>query len=498
MKTQFEHKKFNYILSAAVLIISWISVFNSAYPLGDDAFGIATLSPTDSLLANLENGWIPNRLLDLYGRSLSNQLFDFFHSFLSTAFNHRVDFFYSFKIYNATLYSIFITIALNYLISALSLSNVKDRSSYEFVIQIALSISLLTLLPWISFSFFLCYQITSLICFIALHQVMKLWISLFDDNSKFFSSSLLLTSAYVSAFSLESLSAILIIILSTISIYFYLSIKVNERMSQAYKTLREGHKYRIFKFNILSILFFSLLSIYITFKFATRPSAEAIPFSLKNIQPNIFMQNTLMLFLESHWLIFLIISALTLAILIVIRLTTSRTNLIFPIEQKNDGIAMRLIFCTAVIGANFVVTITISSMTSINYFSFRTHPWGGIFLTAQLFSFFTVFYCLARISPKNWALRNFTILILFILSTKFLYSFLTYTNSSTTTSSAIQHQYEAVKMQKNFPVNTGLKLEEIPMPLRPLPTPSSPEWFINSYKFIFKKYYGVEGTPLFY
>lgn len=498
MENQFEHRRFNYVLSAAVLIISWISVFNVAYPLGDDAFGIATLSPTDSLLPNLENGWIPNRLLDLYGRSLSNQLFDFFHSFLNTVFNHQVDFFYSFKIYNATLYSIFITFTLNYLITALQLSDIKNRSSYEFVIQISLSIGLLTLLPWISFSFFLCYQITSLICFIALHQFMKLWISLSHDNSQYFSSSLLLTSAYVSAFSLESLSAILIITLSALGIYFYLSTKVNGKMQQAYKTMCESPNYRIFKFNILSILFFSLFSIYITFKFATRPSAEAIPFSLKNIQPNIFMENTLILFLEKNWVVLLIISILILTTLIVIGATTSREKLIFPAHQKNDGLAMRLIFCAAVIGANFVVTIFVSSMTSVNYFSFKTHPWGGIFLTGQLFSFFTIFYCLVRIGPKNWAIRNYTILILFILSTKFLYSFLTYINLSSATSSAIQYQYEALKLHKNFPVNTGLRLEEIPMPLRPLPTPSSPEWFINSYKFIFKKYYGIEGTPIFY
>jgi hypothetical protein len=52
-------------------------------------------------------------------------------------------------------------------------------------------------------------------------------------------------------------------------------------------------------------------------------------------------------------------------------------------------------------------------------------------------------------------------------------------------------------LDKSSPIESGLLLESIPMPIRPLSSKDCADQFILAYKRMFAKYYGVNDVPLF-
>jgi hypothetical protein len=254
---------------------------------------------------------------------------------------------------------------------------------------------------------------------------------------------------------------------------------------------------KILIYYFFSIIFFSSLSLLITFLFADRPGAESHPFSLSDLQFNKIFANSFSIFFKKYYLDLLFLIATALLLFWISKNINSPADEEVIETSKTKIVKIKVIFCTIVVSMNLIVAALINSVSSINYFSFNEHPWGGVLLPAQLFLIFTIFSCVGSIPNKNWQLRNFVILLLFISSTKFLFLFFTNSNLNAEKSFMIGHFYSRGELSKNYPISTGLMLDAIPMPLRPLPTPSSPAWFINSYQIIFQKYYGIKTTPTF-
>ena len=97
-----------------MFFIAWFVTYNRAYLAGDDVntfqgsgYGVPLFLPKP------EPGWIPNRVVDLYGRNLLGHLFDLIYFPAKSLFG--ADFFFVFKIFNATLFAIFLCFVYRYL-----------------------------------------------------------------------------------------------------------------------------------------------------------------------------------------------------------------------------------------------------------------------------------------------------------------------------------------------------------------------------------------------
>jgi hypothetical protein len=69
--------------------------------------------------------------------------------------------------------------------------------------------------------------------------------------------------------------------------------------------------------------------------------------------------------------------------------------------------------------------------------------------------------------------------------------------TNTLESAALSSTDLAMATEKPGVLVTGLDLDAIPMQTRPLPTATSPEWFIKSYQVAFQKFYGLKTIPVF-
>jgi hypothetical protein len=123
-----------------------------------------------------------------------------------------------------------------------------------------------------------------------------------------------------------------------------------------------------------------------------------------------------------------------------------------------------IIVCTA----SFLATVLISAISGNNYFSHENYPWGDL------------------------------LLIVFIISSKYLFMFVSNSDDDYIRSKLVENSYRVTISQSTLNVETGLKLNEIALQVRPLPTEGDPEWFLDSYRMLFDKYYGVKEIPVFH
>jgi len=99
-----------FIPTALFFVVAWLLTFNAAYVNGDDILPLAKLEFRNAFAPNFKREWVPNRMLDAYGRDLLAAGFDLWFFSLRTVV--PVDFFLLFKAYAATLHAAFLTIVL--------------------------------------------------------------------------------------------------------------------------------------------------------------------------------------------------------------------------------------------------------------------------------------------------------------------------------------------------------------------------------------------------
>jgi hypothetical protein len=141
-----------------------------------------------------------------------------------------------------------------------------------------------------------------------------------------------------------------------------------------------------------------------------------------------------------------------------------------------------------------VVLALISMATNQSFFTFRAYPWGSLLITAMLFALAAVAASLAALPDRAAPALVF---VLVIATSRMAVAALGQPAAAYDDSAKVRAAYAAVVGGATGVVNTGLDLDSREMPLRPLPTADSPDWFIAAYQALFLKYYGVRTTATF-
>jgi hypothetical protein len=212
-------------LLVGLFTVVWFATFGAAFVNGDDVVYISNYwELSDVFLPEFRESWLPNRVIDSYGRSLVTVSFDFFYFPIKAIFD--TDFFLAYKYFSATLFAGFISIVYSYItksacILKVNSSELHNDRAYRLVVGIFLAAMLITCLPWKNQVHLFAYQLPAFLSFVLLTELSKTvyrsWrVSGQNEPKKwqalsgFYPSSILLL-AFVSAFSVEAYPAIMLI-----------------------------------------------------------------------------------------------------------------------------------------------------------------------------------------------------------------------------------------------------------------------------------------------
>src|SRR5262249_54108428 len=212
----YEHQGLRLVGFFAVV---WIATFSAAFVNGDDVFQMSQRDTWIFFLPNLNYGWVPNRVFDIYGRTLIAAVFDFVYFPLKAALG--ADFYCAYKVFSATAFAGFLTSVYRYVLGTLRRPRNRDRVYVE-VLYIFLAAILVTTLPWKNQVHFICYQLPAFLSFVLLVEFTKIATNCFASTRHKpetahaigrpnYSSIFLLS--FLCAFSLEAYAAIILIAL---------------------------------------------------------------------------------------------------------------------------------------------------------------------------------------------------------------------------------------------------------------------------------------------
>ena len=154
-------------------------------------------------------------------------------------------------------------------------------------------------------------------------------------------------------------------------------------------------------------------------------------------------------------------------------------------------------FLLSLISINIFVVFVISIKINTDYFDLTSYPWGDLMLIGKISLFFLL---ISVINFYNIYIKKYQAIfsfLLFILLSNQVFILLYRIDNASQLSLKVDKIYKIIALEKNVNFDTGLNLDNIAMPVRPFPSPNSPEWFKQSYQSVFKKYYSVQGPPDF-
>lgn len=428
-------------------IFSWLYIFSVAFMNGDDVVHFAQ-NLRNIFLPILRESWIPNRALDMYGRTILSEFFNFTYYFVNSI--HQIDFLILYKILSATFFSIFLTFIFWSSITALDLKATNKVLEYLLIFLIAILV--LQIFFWRNQVHFICYQLPAWLTFVLLkltYHSKKFTLS----DTKFAFTVLL---AYVCTFSIES-STLVIFIVSTALLF-------RESKNQLNNIFKDASKSQYLQILFVNIIF-SFISMSIAFYFSGRINPP--PMNWSNLI-NLSNQN----------IIYFIIFFIAIAIL----------------KYKKD-LDDNIGFLLGLICANLFVVFIISIKSNTNYFDLISYPWGDLLLIGKIAVFFLLIATIKLLIVRNYAYQAVFSLIIFIIVSRLAFIVLDRIDIASQLAHKVSVVYTIIAVDKNDNFDTGLNLDNIPMGTRPFPTQSSPDWFKQSYQFVFEKYYGIKNLP---
>lgn len=451
-------------------IISWISVFEVAYMNGDDVVHFAQQNYRDIFFPELHVSWVPNRVIDFYGRTILTSFFNFLYFAANTS--GHISFFNAYKIFSATLFSIFTTHIFWYFVRAIPATRINK--TFRFIFIITIGISILQIFFWRNQVHFICYQLPAWLTFTSLKMVFDSKYSNLSETN--FTAAICLS--FVSSFSLESITLIIFcfnFLLFLIEIYN--QHLVREKLEGKFFNILKNSQYLKL---LLINLSFSFISIIISIIFSARIVTTS---SANNI--SLFSHHFL---LQICVLIFLII------------IFSMLLGFKYEIQRPSSHKTFDFRFLSLLILLTLIITIPLSLLTNTDYFSNKFYPWGDTMLVGKICALAFLGMLVNLLGLQKKILNPFLAILMFVFLSNQIIAWFDRTKSNAIISQQVSSVYMlgTLKFEKNNQdINTGLNLETIPMQIRPFPTASSPEWFRQGYQYVFREYYGVNVLPDF-
>jgi hypothetical protein len=479
-----------------VFLVAWFVTYNKAYLMGDDVDTFNGNRWLPMFLPRLQPEWIPNRVVDLYGRSLLVHVFDVIYFSAKSLFG--ADFFFVYKIFNATLFAIFLCFVYRYfvelvLIQELSLREGQLKLDGGVLPSLFIAFVTLSILPFTTEVVMVCYQVPAFLSFVVLAELFKLMPRFSVPGLAGVPTTWLMTLSFVVAFSLEAYSAIILAAIIFAWVLNYRGHSSKDWRSQAF---------------IVSGLLgsFCVAALGVTVRYSQRPLASEKSSPTRQII-EFFVANKLLPYdakLYCGFLIVGVLGALLLAAFLLFYRRLVRDDAMVvggltAVLQRRFSLIRWTLFFLIVLFPTMIAVSLISLETDYNYFSFSIYPWGGLLLIAAFFA------VPAIVLPTLWFLRGnflFDMARIFLMML-FISGAATHamreSSQSYYNSMKVLNAYRAARRNLNSTAvfDTGLSLDSLPRDARPLPTARGPSVMIRAYHEFFKKYYDVNTKILF-
>jgi hypothetical protein len=440
----------------AVFLVAWLVTYDKAVVCGDDIYHFQDRYGSSVFLPNFAPGWIPNRVVDLYGRNLLAHLFDLVFFPLHSLFG--ADFFYVFKLFNATLFAAFLCVVHWGLL--------RRCAGGGALLSLFVGGAVLLIMPWTNEVRAVCYELPGFLGF----MVLAAFFDLMPGEARA-APPWLLAAGFAAAFSLEGDTAIL---LGAMAVTWVLAAPWREPgMWRRDVTVFSG---------LMAV--FCLAALMATVAFSQRDGLSESFIPVAEFAAFLFHGGPAP---DPNPLFFAAMLLAGLAGLGGIALFRRRfLGLCGEASTFRWAALFGLVGCVTL-----VVAALISLETNQNFFTFRAYPWGGLLLIPMLFAVPAVAALLEAARQGGFVLQAGRVLVMAVALSRIAVAATSGAAQGYQTSETVLTAYHAVLAGGGPVIDTGLGLEGIEMQQRPLPTPDSTVWFIGAYKSMFWKYYGV-------
>jgi hypothetical protein len=476
-----------------VFVITWLLVVRGVTPNGDDIAHIAGQIRFDRYVPVLGSHWIPNRVLDMYGRTLLTQVFELLYWPA-----HRLSgcsFFSFYQVFSAMIHAAFVTLCAWVLDRAATPRGFVIGREVLLLSRSLLVTALLVLLPWKNQVHVMAYQLPALLAFLTLlllNRQLYAWQQGGSDQPRNVLMTLLVM--YVSAFSLEAYSLLALMV----SLYFCVIVWREVRgssVSEGLIKLRRPAPWLLLTFMACNGLALVLVKWYSERAKVGHADGARVAPHLSGL-------------LEGHlsWSLGQGVFFTAMGVLGMVwwmaREWQERAGIRPPLAHKSSGVMLVpfkpeafLVLVTSL--ASLVMVQVVSRASGYDYFSHHLYPWGDLLLVGKFMLLGWAYGWLIRLDQAPWGARCFIALSGFVTMTHFWVVLLESGAADQRFAQRVEAAYfNAVNSDAPW-VDTGLNLAMIPAQTQPLPTEHSPDWFVQGYRYLFQTYYGKSRPVLF-
>lgn len=450
---------------ACCFVFSWMAVFNIAVMNGDDVVHYAR-GLRSAMLPEIHSSWTPNRVVDIYGRTIFSSLFGWFFYSVNNFYN--ISFFALYKFFSASVFAVFFTGVMSYLLK--NIPRIDSNKAFDIVIRVLLLAALFQLLYWRNQVHFICYQLPACMTFVLLKMTL-------ESREKTLSTAdltVFLLLSYVCAFSLEAYTLI-IFVFSALLLVAALGSTVGWHPYTIFAYFKNASHPKL----LLTNLIFCGISLLITVLFSERSKpASNVSYMLgfKALPGAAILFASIVLLAVGCWFFWCRARGMSAID------SHDRKTLFFPIYTG---------------GVTLVVTYLISVKTNTNYFNLSDYPWGDLMLVGKLSLLLLMALGIIQLTKRYEKMQPLLTLVCIIALSKLGYLAIERINADSAYSVVVGQAYVEMIHTHLAVVKTGLDLDALPMQTRPLPTASSPQWFIDAYKLTFEKFCNLKSMPLF-
>lgn len=505
----------------AIIVIAWLTVYNKSYVNGDDVVHLQSSYGAKFFLPRIGTGWIPNRVVDLYGRNLLQHILDVLYFPLHSIWGF--DFFHLFKFFNATIFVIFFSVVYRYITKqSFYLITASSRGPHtplnNFLPRLFIATALLAALPWTNEVVFVCYQISGFISFVVILEILKRLKRPDLDSAMSLPIPWLVTLSFIAAFSLEAYSAMLLCI-----VVFAIILTAPTRGM--------GPSFRRAIFCSAPLLIFCSISIALALQYSRR-DAVSKRFSLFHESVGALLGYKDVVLHDRFYFAGLVGSVLLAIGLILARhyksyqlflsaaavtdarepaetepsaethqkLGNGESSLIF-IHRALVRFAQHFndyyIYFIIILLPSLAIVSLISMRSGYNYFDPDIYPWGNLLLIPALFAILVVATSVGKLQSSSYLYSTATTFFVMLFVSNIMIRATADPFQQYQDSRKIEKAYKEALANDPSTYDTGLFLKNIPMQIRPLPTADSPQWFKRDYRLFFWKYYHVHVHTVF-
>lgn len=477
-----EHLKHDHCWwSLAVFVLTWLLVVGGVYPNGDDIAHLTKQIRLEQFVPVLGPHWIPNRIVDMYGRTLLTLGVEWWYGILHPWTG--MDFFRVYQLLSASVMATLTAAVFAYIDWRARLAGGQPSA----LARITLLVLLLTLLSWRNQVHLMAYQLPAVLGFILLWELHQ-WVSAAPDRKPFDPARIpsLCVLSYLTAFSMEAYALLILLVWPWLAWAAWRTHAATRQVQRhqlpvaAIATLGFSAALQIIA--LLLVAFYSeRVKVSNNGGGSTRPHLASI------------LEGQIGWFLrEGRFVTLTCLAGLGYWMWRMHRAPAATVNHSFrPAAQKEAT------FIVIALISNILMVTIVSHSAKSDYFSHVSYPWGDFLLIGKLTLACGFFHWLSRLEKSPWIARAAITLAVAVGISRMIPAVLDNAIQKQNTARIIAKSYQTASTHDASLIYTGLNLPNIHETIRPLPTTESPEWFKQGYRQLLEKYYGIRHQVYF-